>query len=192
MLNKNKKQVVYALLIVMGFIVLVSINVCFYFAGNKKDTTDSVSTSFAESSIINLSNTLPISDEFGKQIDGKGTKDGIQGYSELTIHNNLNKKVAFDICIKKNEVSKEIRGNYIKLYLSDTADKPLPGFEGNSVPSFSDLPVLVTDPGLYLLSSDVLQANETKKVVLRSWLSDSYAISDEKRDFSFTIIVKAK
>ena len=192
MLNKKKKQVIYALLIVLGTIILVAANVCFYFAGKKTDTTESISTSFKDSSSITIKNTLPISDALGKKIDGKGTKEGIQGYSELTIHNNMDTKVAYDICVKKVETANEIRGNYIKFYLADTADNPMSGFESNTIPTFNDLPVLVSDPGLYLLTSDSLQAQEIKTIVLRSWLSDSYAISDESRDFTFTIVVKAK
>ena len=57
---------------------------------------------------------------------------------------------------------------------------------------YNDLPSLSNAPGLRLVSSGTLEKKESKKLILRSWLSDSYAISTEDNEFTFDIVVKAK
>jgi hypothetical protein len=191
MMKKNKKQIIFALILVLCLFVLLYLFVLIKNNGDK-DTSDWISTSYKESSDITIKNILPISDQLGKTIDGKGTEKGIQGYVEFTVTNNLNKKVYYDIFLKKNNREKEIKSNYIKLYLTDDADKPLVGVRNGVIPVFSDLKLSKNNPNLYFLASKMLDKGETSKLKLRAWLSDSYSVTNDSREFAFTIIVKAK
>ena len=193
MLKKNKKQVVLALLIVSCLFLVSILFVFFYFnRGKSEDKNQLVSTSFKESQTIILKNTLPISDELGRNIDGVGTEEGIQGYVVMSIQNNTDKDVNYDIYITKKEIEKEIKENYIKLYLTDEADNPLEGYEQNSVPTYNDIFSLVDFPAARLLYNGSLKGRENRKVVLRAWLSDSYAVSNEEKSFTFDVNVRAK
>ena len=193
MLKKNKKQVVLALLIVLCVFLVSILFVFFYFnRGKSEDKNQLVSTSFKESQTIILKNTLPISDELGRNIDGVGTEEGIQGYVVMSIQNNTDKDVNYDIYITKKEIEKEIKENYIKLYLTDEADNPLEGYEQNSVPTYNDMFSLVDFPAARLLYNGSLKGRENRKVVLRAWLSDSYAVSNEEKSFTFDVNVRAK
>ena len=191
MQKKAQKQVISILLIVL---FILSVTYIFLHLRNQNEVSENqkISTNFNGSKTITINSTLPISDELGKKLDGKGTSKGIQGYTEFTIKNNLNKNIEYQICIEKKELENEIRGNYIKFYLTDEADNPQEGYEKSAVPMYNDLPSLSNAPGLRLLSSGTLEKKESKKLILRSWLSDSYAISTEDNEFTFDIVVKAK
>ena len=192
MAKKIKKQSYKQYLIALLFLVAV-LGIFLYFRNhNQVNKEESVSTSYKDSKTVTIESILPISDELGKTIDGKGTEDGIQGYVELSITNNINKDIEYEIYIDKKDLDKEISSNYIKFYLTDEADNPLEGYKQNSVPTYKDLLVLVDSPSSRLLYSDKLKAKETKKVILRVWLSDSYVVSNEINKFTFDINTKAK
>ena len=97
----------------------------------------------------------------------------------------------YDIYLIKKNNEKEIKENYIKFYLTDEADNPLEGYKQNSVPTYNDLLSLVNLPAARSLYSGSLKGRETQKVILRSWLSDSYAVSNEERSFSFDVNARA-
>lgn len=192
---KFKKQVKYIIIvffviIIIGFIVSIS-----YFKNKPKkiDYSNDIVVKFNNSDIIELENKLPISDVLGKNLTGEGTSKGIQGYVEFLVINNLSKKVPFEIYLtKQNVYEKEIKDNYIKLYLTDFNDVAYEGFDTNIIPTFNKLkflPDLVSSRSLY---SSSLKANETKKFKLRVWLSDTYVISKNTEYFGFDVDVKTK
>lgn len=189
MLKKSQKQFFLVILIILFLIAAFFI---FFHAKsqNVPIKEKSISTKFYNSKEITLTSNLPISDELGKKLDGKGTEDGIQGYQEFNIKNNLKESVKYQIYITKKELKNEVRGNYIKFYLTDEADNPLEGYNQNSVPTYTDLLALNELPGSRLLYSGELKNNETKKLILRAWLSDSYIVSTENREFTFEINIK--
>ena len=193
MLKKNKKQVIYAFVIVLVLFLISSLAIFVYL--KNKDQADKnhwLSTNFKNSNEVTITSTLPISDALGKSLDGKGTEKGIQGYVEFSIKNNIDQPVEYEVLITKKELKKEIKGNYIKFYVTDEADNPEKGFEGNIVPTYNDLPSLTDLPGSRLLYSGKLNNNENKKQILRAWLSDSYAVSNDDNKFGFDIEVRAK
>lgn len=193
MLKKNKKQVVTAISIVLILFVLSFVFSIFYFNSHKQsNSSDDITVKFDKSKNIIITSDLPISDELGKKIDGKGTDTGIQGYMEISITNNLSRTVEYEIYINKIQLSDEIRGNYIKYYLTDEADNPLKGFEKNAIPTYNDLPVLMDLPGSNLLYRGTIKEKEKQKLILRSWLSDSYVVSNEQHSFNYDVYVRTK
>ena len=193
MLKKNKKQVVTAISIVLILFVLSFVFSIFYFNSHKQsNSSDDITVKFDKSKNIIITSDLPISDELGKKIDGKGTDTGIQGYMEISITNNLSKTVEYEVYINKIQLSDEIRGNYIKYYLTDEADNPLKGFEKNAIPTYNDLPVLMDLHSSNLLYRGTIKEKEKQKLILRSWLSDSYVVSNEQHSFNYDVYVRTK
>lgn len=187
-----QKEKSYILFFVL-FLLLCAICIFIYSKNqNLENKNQSISTDFDNPKTITLSSTLPISDELGKKLDGKGTEDGIQGYTIFNITNNTNAEVDYQVCLSKKEVEQEIRENYIKLYLTDEADKPMEEFKQNAIPTYSDLLPLDDSSDLVLLHEGTLSKKEKRTLVLRSWLSDSYTVSNEKYNFTFDVVVKTK
>lgn len=152
-----------------------------------------VDTKFLTTDIIELTNKLPLSDDIGKNYTGTGMEKGIEGYSEFTISNPNDRKVNYEIYITKMNVEKnEIKSNYIKLYLTDDQNNPLEGFENNKIKSYYDLYALSDKPGSRLLYKGSLVAGSSKKIILRSWISDTYGFSKTEEEFSFDIDVRRK
>ena len=92
MLKKSQKQFFLVILIILFLIAAFFI---FFHAKsqNVPIKEKSISTKFYNSKEITLTSNLPISDELGKKLNGKGTEDGIQGYQEFDIKNNLKESV---------------------------------------------------------------------------------------------------
>lgn len=187
-----QKEKSYILFFVV-FLLLCAICIFIYSKNQKVEyMNQSISTNFDNPKTITLSSDLPISDELGKKLSGKGTEEGIQGYTMFNITNNTNTDVNYQVCLSKKEVDQEIMGNYIKLYLTDEADNPMKEFKQKAVPTYSDLLPLDDSSGLVLLHEGTLLKNEKRTLVLRAWLSDSYAVSSEKYNFNFDVVVKTK
>ena len=100
--------------------------------------------------------------------------------------------IEYEIYLVKNKVKeKEISEKFIKMYLTDHNNIPLDGFEKNLIPVFSNLVILNDKANGKLLYRGKINANSKLKFKLRIWVSDSYAISKENEQFSFSINVRA-
>ena len=190
--KKNKKQVLLAFLIVF-ILFMISLVVAFFYYRNqdKKNNDNLLKVKFKSSDVITIENRLPMSDEFGKNLDGTGTEEGVQGYVEFSIKNENSKDVDYIVYLTKQDVSiTELRGDYIKFYFTDIADNPMTGFEKNMLPSFNDLTSLVDMPEGRLVYNGSLESGEEKSFKLRAWLSDTYTISDTEEGFSVDVNVK--
>jgi len=190
-----KKQVFIAFFIV--FLLFVIVGSFFLFFFEKKDSSyhlDDFYVSFETSDILSIKNTLPISDTVGRNLDGTGTEDGVQGYVSFSVKNKGKNDIPFEIFITKQDVDNytEIKESYVKLLLTDENNQPLKGFDGNSVPSFADLSFLNDKPSSKYIYSASLKAGESKKYILKIWLSDLYAISLNEERFSVDVDVRVK
>ena len=74
--------------------------------------------------------------------------------------------------------------------LTDLEGNSIEGYSNNRIPTISDLPILDDMPNSRRLYSGKLEDGEQKSFVLRMWLSDSYAVSAEKRNFSVKLAVR--
>ena len=137
---------------------------------------------------VTFDNSLPISDTLGKKMVYSKEKKNIQGYVEISVFNPNDEKVPFSIVVTKNNIDEaQISDNYIKLYLSDDKDNPVKGFENNMVPVFSEFNYLSSKPASKLIYQSTLDQNSEKKYILRTWVSDTYAISSNIKKFSFKV-----
>lgn len=193
MIKNNKNQVYEALVIVLILFILSFIIFSFLNDKNKLSNVDkdSLIVNFEKDKQITLKNILPVSDALGKEFDGHGSDDGIQGFLEFSVKNISDKKVSYQIFLTKNKgKSTEIAGDFIKLYFSDEKDNPLKGFDSNKIPTYNSLLFLENKPDSKLLFNDDIASGDEKKYKLRAWLSDLYAISASEESFEFRVEVK--
>jgi hypothetical protein len=193
-MKKLDRQFFQSILIVILSLAIFLILVAGYLKIDEyRRLSYNVNTKFLNTDVIKLTNKLPISDEIGKSYTGKGMEDGIEGYSEFTIHNPNDKKVDFEIYVTKMDLEvDEIKSNYIKFYLTDEKNNPVNGFEQNKIKSYSDLYALSDKPGSRLVYRGSLVAGSTKKYILRSWVADTYILSKDLEGFNYDIDVRIK
>lgn len=189
MFDKYKKQIIMAFLIVI-ILFIVSILIVIAIRNNDKYTEKKLSIDYSSSNRIIINNSLPISDTLGKNIEESDKK---QNYNILSIKNDNNEDVKYQIYITKiNPEGNHINGNFIKYYLTDENNVALEGFEKNFIPTYSSLLSLNDKPESKLLYTGKIKANSVEKVILRSWVSDSYALGESEQSFSFSIGVRGK
>lgn len=193
MVRKDRKQLVLALIVVLVMFVLSFAFTSLYkTAQDNKNKKYVLDTSFKISKNVYLENTLPISNELGKQYDGSNIEDKIHGYNEFTIENNYSKNITYEVYLKENnKCEKVIDKSYVIFYLTNSKDEPLDGFKENKLPSFTSLPVLSDKPNAKLLYSGTIKNQSKEKFKLRVWVSDLYSINKDKECFSFDIYVRS-
>ncbi len=189
MFDKYKKQIIMAFLIVVILFIL-SIFVVITIKGNDKNIEKKVFVKYSSSNRIVIDNSLPISDTLGKNIEESDKK---QSYNVLSIKNENDEDVKYQIFVTMiNPEGRHINGNYIKYYLTDENNVALDGFKNNFIPSYSSLLSLNDKPESKLLYTGKIKANSVKKVILRVWVSDSYAFGEDEESFNFNIGVRGK
>ena len=187
----SKKQIILALSIIFVlFIAFVAVSLIIRTDEDiPKPSKKGISISFKDGNKIEVSNKLPISDALGKNIDETNDK---QSYIVLTIKNDNETDVNYEILLNKLKINSPIRENYIKFYLTDDLDNALSGFEKNKIPSFGDLYVSTDKPAYKVLYQGTIPSNSTSELRLRVWVSDTYVISDSIEKFAAEIVVNEK
>ncbi len=184
------KSGLIVLFALISFVLIIAIVVKI---GELKKLSYDVKIKFDTTDVIYLTNKLPISDTIGKSYAGIGMEKNIAEYKEFVITNPNEGKIQYEIYLKKIDNNKrDIGSSYIKLYLTDENDNPMEGFERPKVNSYYDLYSLNNQPGSKLLYRGTLKAHESKKFILRSWVADTYILSNDLEDFSFDIDVRIK
>ncbi len=143
---------------------------------------------------INIENSLPLSDEVGKNLQNSSVDGVIQGYFDFTVSASLvgNSIINYEVYSEKVIVPNEISEDYVKIYLTDgITENPYPGYDGASVPTYSELRVAESDPAGRRLYTDTFSTTSSKNFRLRMWLADTYTISNDPKEFSIKINVKA-
>lgn len=154
---------------------------------------DSISFNYlSDNEEIVVSNSLPMTDEVGKNISASNYKSGITEYVEFEVKSNVSDKVKYEIYLTKEDLELEVPVKFVKVYLTDSDDVALKYFDESQVPTFYDLRLADTNPSGKLLYSGTLKSNESKKFVLRMWVADTYALTPEKVSFSAKLHVKVK
>lgn len=186
MVNKYKSQFIIALIIV-AILFILSIYIVFKLK-DKNIEEVTLTTNISPSNSVIIYNDLPISDALGKNVKESSNN---AGYVIIDIKNENDEDAKYQIYITKiNPSDNHIKDNYIKYYLADENNNPLDGFNNNLIPSYNSFLYLNDKPSSKLLYKDRIKANSSKKIILRVWVSDSYPISDEKKDYSFKIGVR--
>lgn len=186
MINNYKKQMFLTLLLIF---ILFCVVFCFIFLlkdnSTKKDNNFDLSVKYLNNiDSVTIENILPINDIVGKKLDGKGTKEGTQGYLEFTLKSNSSNEVDYKIIVDADNKSKEniIDDKYIKLYLTDFNDVAYDGYNKNDVPTFLDLFVDENAPSDKILYQGTIDSNKKQYFRLRVWLANDYILSDTNEE----------
>ena len=196
MKNLSPKQVKKILLLVLFLVVIIGVLI--YGNYRKKNThsranNDQLFVRFESSDIVGIKNKLPVSDSLGKKFNGVGTEEGVQGYLEFSISNKGKDKLYYEVIATKQAIEgKEISDKYVKLYLTNSDNDPLTGYELNSIPVFYSFPYLKDRPSSKLLYTGILMGNSKETLKLHMWLSDNYRVSMIPEDFKIDIDVRVK
>ena len=181
MKRSDYKQVILAFFVVL---VLTSSYLFFlhmYKINNSNEfDSDDLEISFKTENIVELKDTLPLSDVVGKTIEVNDINDGIEGYLEFNIKNNSNQSTNYEIYIKRNQVNSEIDTRYVKIYLSDSDGNPLGIYNNSFSPSYNSLKYLKDKP----------EAKSVYKSSISGNSSDGYSFHSNENTFSFSIGVR--
>ena len=181
------------LIVVLSLVTFLLVGAIIIIIDRYKTGSYKIDVRFNTSSVVQLTNKLPISDSIGKNYMGSGIEKGIAEYIEFTVSNPNKKKVKYEVYLTRdNNISNSIRSNYIKLYLTDSKDNPLDGFKTKRIKSYYDLYVFNNKPGSKLLYTGTLGAGKNKHLILRSWVADTYVLSDREETFGFSVSVRIK
>lgn len=184
------KSVFIVALVLAIFLIIIAIVVKI---NDYKKSFYKVDVKFTTNAVVQLNNKLPISDDIGKNYSGTGIEKGIAEYKEFTVTNPNDGKIQYEIYLTKTNLnSKNIRSNYIKLYLTDINNNALDGFDSKKITSFYDLYSLRDKPSGRLLYTDSLNPGGKRTYILRCWVADTYVLSNESEIFDFEIDVRLK
>lgn len=193
MVKKDVKQLTLAIIVIVClFVVFIGLGFLFNRYKSSENKAYNLGVKFSDNRNVYLENTLPVTDKIGRELDGVKSSTGIYGFKEFSIENNYDKKVDYQIYLRvKNSCENMIDEDFIKLYLTDTNNNPLSGFENNKLPSYSSISSLNDKPDGKLLYTGSINKNSISKFRLRVWVSDLYSINRDKECFSFDIYVRS-
>lgn len=193
MVKKDVRQLTLAIIVIVClFAVFMGFGFLFNKYKNTENKTYNLGVKFSDNRNVYLENTLPVTDKIGKELDGVSSTKSIQGFKEFSIENNYDKKINYQIYLKvKNSCENMIDEDFIKLYLTDTSNNPLSGFENNKLPTYSSISSLNDKPDSKLLYTGSINKNSISKFRLRVWVSDLYSVNRDKECFSFDIYVRS-
>lgn len=193
MVKKDVKQLTLAIIVIVClFVVFIGSGFLFNRYKSTENKAYNLGVKFSDNRNVYLENTLPVTDKIGRELDGVNSSTGIYGFKEFSIENNYDKKVDYQIYLRvKNSCENIIDEDFIKLYLTDTNNNPLSGFENNKLPSYSSISSLNDKPDGKLLYTGSINKNSISKFRLRVWVSDLYSINRDKECFSFDIYVRS-
>ncbi len=193
MVKKDVRQLTLAIIVIVClFAVFMGFGFLFNKYKNTENKTYNLGVKFSDNRNVYLENTLPVTDKIGKELDGVSSTKSIQGFKEFSIENNYDKKINYQIYLKvKNSCENMIDEDFIKLYLTDTGNNPLSGFENNKLPTYSSISSLNDKPDSKLLYTGSINKNSISKFRLRVWVSDLYSVNRDKECFSFDIYVRS-
>lgn len=180
---KNNHKCLYMIV----FVIVVIIGLIFIFY---KQDLNHGSVKFLDSSDLELqiTNKLPLTDSSAKEIVIDEVDGDIIDESQFSIV--ADGDISYEIYLEDSIGDLKISPNYVKVYLTDLDGNSIEGYSNNRIPTISDLPILDDMPNSRRLYSGKLEDGQQKSFVLRMWLSDSYAVSAEKRNFSVKLAVR--
>lgn len=134
----------------------------------------------SDSNVIKLISAMPISDTEGKKSNKK------EDYFEFKISNNSKETINYEILLEP--LVKDLDGDYLKIYLTDDSNKPLPGFK-EEVPVWKTFDNSSIQGGKNIYQG-TLNGRKDVTLRLRVWISEDYVVTDKAQSFSFRINVR--
>ncbi len=188
--NKNKKEIiVMTLSVVILIVAVIGISYSIWtqtFMGTKENSinTGYISFSYTESNtnVIEIKDAVPISDENGKKLTGN------TNMFDFTVSAKYAGVPSIDYEIYITPSKQTLESKYVKVYLTNQNDQPLPGFE-NEVPTYESLMDSNIDDSKVVYKSSLKNSNSSADYRLRIWVSSEYNEPSLSKDFSFKVNV---
>ena len=188
----DKKKVVVRLLLILVIVVIVLLLLTLIDkAFSKKVDSDLVVTLKSDFDDIKFKDKLPLEDELGKKIKYDSDNSDVQGYYEFEVKATKGSGY-YEIYAVEDEIKKGIYPNYIKVYLTDDNNDPVDGYENVYAPTFYKLTTSSINPNGRRLYYGYIKEKQTKKFILRSWISDAYITNYDTRSFGFKVYAEAE
>lgn len=191
--NKNKKikELIITTLSVLILIVAVfGISYSIWaqtFMGTKENSinTGYISFSYTESdtNVIEIHNAIPISDENGAILTGN------KNMFDFTVSAKFAGASSINYEIFASPIVQTLDAKYLKVYLTDQNDNPVPGFDG-VVPTYDSLEDSTIEGAKTIYKSSLTESDKVIKYRLRVWVSSDYNLPDTVKNFSFKVNVK--
>ena len=103
---------------------------------------------------------------------------------------NNNKSYYYEIYATKKDSVNDISDSYVKIYLLDgNTGKAFSFYDKSSVPTFSELKNSSINSNSKILYTGKCDSNDSRKFILKMWLSDKYTVNFNKKSFSININV---
>lgn len=195
--SNGKKSEVFLSLIGVFILILAVVGISYAvwtksFRGTKENSLKTGYVSFtyseADNSYISIENAIPISDKQGKELNGERN---VFDFS-VSASSKGNNRIRYDI-FAEPVGNNTLPEKSLKIYLTDQNDNPIEGYNGKTVPLYSDLKKYnYNGKNKYKLiySSNLTKENPSKKYRLRIWLSSDSNNGENQLKFSFKVNVK--
>lgn len=188
----NKKVIFYFLLFI-ALLFIFSISIVVFFKSNGKKSIINSDDVYMEATTLDveIKDSLSVSDEFGKTI--ANTNGGSFGYVDIEIINSADAKRNFELYVTNSNDANDklVTPNFVKMYLTDKDDKAIGDFDSSTVPTFADLKYINNKPSSKLLLKGTLEAKEHYDVILRTWINETFVVSNGEKTFSYDIGIRA-
>ena len=138
-----------------------------------------------------LKDNYPMLDEVGRKITYSEENSHVQIYYEFEVKSKSNTDTNYEIYLSSDKYKNNIHPNFIKIYLTDSNNNPIEGFNTIAVPTYFNLKVATATPLGRRLYYGKIKANDTKKYILRAWIGDAYAVGVDSKEFGFDLYVEA-
>lgn len=184
--KRRKKIIVLIFFIIILFFLLFLVSYGFFeFVGKKPINNNTINTgtvifSYQEKTNgINLTNTLPMSDESGKMIDGENYV-----FEFLIIFKmNVSTNVSYEINLTPS-ANNTLSSKYVKVYLEDVTGELF-----SEVPTFDKLLPSKLRDGAFVLYTKKITTTNVDKYKLKVWVSNEYPVDEKSREFKFFVNV---
>lgn len=187
-LKELKKEIITSIIWIAFLLILITfMSVKVYNENFEKDRINTLTSGYlsfnyteSDTNVINLVSAMPIKDSVGKKSNKK------EDYFEFSISNSNDHSISYEIIVEP--LVNKLKGEYLKLYLTDDENKPMDGFK-EKVPTWSEF----KDAGLEgtkIIYRGHLDGKATKTFRLRVWISEDFVVSDKAESFSFKINIK--
>ena len=189
-MSKSKKIWGLVLIIILLLVIVFGASYAIWnrtMLGSKENTITSGTINFSYnegSNVIKIENALPTADSRGKlQQGGSRVFDfKIEGYDS-------SENAGYEIYTEDNS-GNTFPEEYLKIYLTDQNDNPMPGFTDSVTPLYTSFPKTEDNLGRVIYRSSLHKQSLKQDFRLRVWVSSDYEYREETRDFKFKVNVK--
>lgn len=156
----------------------------------KGNSEESLMIKSNDNLVIELDNNLPLSDKLALENSKETVSGEVFKNIQFEVINGSDSDLNYELYITKEEQKDEIKGKFIKMFLTKGNGDAVSGFNSDSVPSYDKLNAIDDLPGSRILYRGSIKGNSKEKFDFKTWISDSYKKYDKNENFIYKISVR--